>query len=770
MGEVIQYDQDTGADKQEVKQPGDDVDYYADSSTTYNTQPKGDNQLPPGNPGFTNLPERDQMNPATSTVIPDQMKQTLYEQLTYPKAAERVAARFKSAATMADIMRNTGPDVIKRARSVPLQAKRFSPTKGFWTFAARGSTGETYTVRIKGVRKSQAEKKLSTVSVKVSCTCDFFRWQGPEHWAKRNGFLYGRPRGTASTPDVKDPKGRHWVCKHIAAALNQARTYRFSSVGSWSLDGELEPMADPGRVVARYRTKLARPKTACVVGVATVGKETILLKVRDRNYVPRIKVVREMVAGTEVAHVYDTWTGWSEGINEYGISLVSSALLVEVDEGEKKETDGNSGTGQKIRQVLGARTMDAAIEIVMGNTIKGCTIISDGRATVLIEYDGNKDKGGLDPVLKHLKGDVVTCRTNHGVFLEGAGYTEDYKDGTDLKSSKVRKTLTEKTLAEATRVSDIAGALARTRKKDRKSPNNAIRATDNMFTSTQIVMRPKARTMMVYLIPGEVDFLGIENRLPKKRKPKVKVEVFGFTGWDSNNPKPVSMTGNLEVFRLFTYGSMMGSPVHGNAIIRSYKATLKGHHRAYNRSSQVRGGTLVIGTEPGGEIEGVIHEYPVSMAHRMLGQVDRREGFRTERDRSLNAYLRGHFAIQTPEGEEWVVAYLSNPKGPSYLKPLAPKPAAKRIQSDGSEAKKYLRGIVKALGEYKVKDSYVSDISEKVEQMKGAAHKREARGHPFARDPSPARVLARWLEACEAVKVLLKEDGQRPLRYVERVR
>ena len=463
------------------------------------------------------------------------------------------------------------------------------------------------------------------------------------------------------------------------------------------------------------RVALRHSKTACVVAIADVGEETILLKVRDRNYVPRIKVVRELAAGTEIAHVYDTWTGWSEGMNEHGISLVSSALLVEVDEGEKKTTDGNSGTGQKIREILGAKTMDAAIEIIMGNVVKGCTIISDGNSSVLVEFDGNKDKGGPDPILKHLKKKVVLSRTNHGVFLEGSGYTEDYKGGDDLKSSKERKETSEKVLEEVEEASDIAAAMARSRKKDRKHPNNAIRATDNMFTSTQILMRPEAKTMAVYLVPREVDFLGVENRLPKKREPQINIEVFDFEDWDSENPVPVALEGDLEVFRLFTYGSMMGKPSHPKDVVRSYKAILKGHHRAYNRASQSRGDTLVMGTEKGGEIEGVVHEYPVEIAHRMLGQVDRREGFRTERDRSLNAYTRGHFAVEV-KGEDpvWAVAYLSNSKGPSYLKPLTVDQAVKRIESEGSPSQKYLRHIEEALKEYKCKDSYVSDIAKKV--------------------------------------------------------
>jgi cation transport regulator ChaC len=465
-------------------------------------------------------------------------------------------------------------------------------------------------------------------------------------------------------------------------------------------------------------------KSACVVAVSEIGGELALLKVRDRNYVPRIKVVREMVAGTEIAHVFDTWTGWSEGVNEHGIGVVSSALLVEVDEGQKKVPTGDSGTGRKIREILGARTMDAAIEIIMGNLVKGCTFISDGKRTVLVEYDGNPKKGGTEPELHTLKSGITMARTNHGVFLEGAGYTEEYQDGSDLKSSEVRKETAEKALDAAKDVEDVAAALARSRKKDRSDPFNAVRATDNMTTSSQIVTVPAERRMLVYLVPEEVDFVGIDNELPKGRKPKVKIQVFGFKDWDSEDPKPVELKGDLEVFRLFTYGSMMGRPSHTKDVIRSYKATLSGYHRAYNRSSQSRDGISVIGTEPGGKLEGLIHEYPVSMGHRVLGQVDRREGFRTERPEDKNSYIRHPINVKTPDGIARAIVYLSNPDGPNYNKPLTPVQAAKEVLAH-PKAQKYLRGLVTAVEEHGIKAPYIKKVNDRV--SKGSAVKKASR-------------------------------------------
>jgi len=165
----------------------------------------------------------------------------------------------KTAATMHDIIGRTDPGIQQRARKVRIKLKRADPGRGIWTFHARGSKGETYKVRVKGIKKGNT-KSLAKVQLQVSCDCNFFRWQGPEHWAKANRFLYGRPQGTASKPDMKDPKGRHWACKHLVAALQLSRQYRVAHAGDcgWPSDAEVVPDYAPSvkRVAARWLSSI----------------------------------------------------------------------------------------------------------------------------------------------------------------------------------------------------------------------------------------------------------------------------------------------------------------------------------------------------------------------------------------------------------------------------------------------------------------------------------------------------------------------------------
>jgi hypothetical protein len=147
----------------------------------------------------------------------------------------------KNAATMHDIAGRTDQGIHQRARKVSVRLRRADPKRGIWTFQAAGSDGKSYTIRVKGVRKGNTVK-LSNAQVKCSCSCDFFKWQGPEHWAKANKYLYGKARGTAAAPQVRDPDGKHWACKHLLAALNLASKYHMSSEGQfWPRGVEMVP-------------------------------------------------------------------------------------------------------------------------------------------------------------------------------------------------------------------------------------------------------------------------------------------------------------------------------------------------------------------------------------------------------------------------------------------------------------------------------------------------------------------------------------------------
>jgi hypothetical protein len=315
-GDVILYDQQNPANN-EIKQPGKDVNYRAEGPTTFETSPDEKSGEPPGQ----RVPNRhlDRLPPASSKVIPEQMKETLQENLTYAKGAaprrrrrrrdDRVSKHLvlnkiyeqlpdregieydsahvisewgdrewlvsyitytgkvrkvlvgghetspgrvylsfrpfntRQAALLSEIMGNCGPKIRERARGIQFNRVRINPEQGLILYDVRGEDGNVYRVRLKGERKGNV-KALAKMPIKVSCSCPAFRWQGPEHWAKKNRYLFGKPVGSASKPVIRDPKSQHWACKHVYAVLDAKRGLRFA---------RSEPYV--GRVVSRYLEK-----------------------------------------------------------------------------------------------------------------------------------------------------------------------------------------------------------------------------------------------------------------------------------------------------------------------------------------------------------------------------------------------------------------------------------------------------------------------------------------------------------------------------------
>jgi len=103
-----------------------------------------------------------------------------------------------------------------------------------------------------------------------------------------------------------------------------------------------------------------------VVGKYFEGTGWVLAKNRDRNYLPTIKMVQTVRGGVERLYLYDKQTGYSEGINEHGLCIVSAAVSVKSDEKEgkvkKAAVNGTSPDGKRIRAALLEKTVDAAVK------------------------------------------------------------------------------------------------------------------------------------------------------------------------------------------------------------------------------------------------------------------------------------------------------------------------------------------------------------------------------------------------------------------------
>lgn len=264
----------------------------------------------------------------------------------------------------------------------------------------------------------------------------------------------------------------------------------------------------------------------CIIVSKEINDKFILAKNRDRPYRPTLEIIHTLIDGVEVAYLRDTLTDWSEGMNEYGIGVVNSALSVERDEAERKTIKSNNGKvngdGDKMKNIFKQKTLKEAIKAAisyMGNSelpLEGHTFVSSPKQMVSIE---TTSKHGPDVKLKNVESPIV--RTNHGHVFTDAGYTH----GEKYLSSKLRKIAAQKMVDVAKDWTDVAGAM----RKDffKKSPFlNMTRSHKKMFTSSQIVMNLTDRILEITYLKNRVkEFKGIQNKLPSGYVPKIKIQV-----------------------------------------------------------------------------------------------------------------------------------------------------------------------------------------------------------------------------------------------------
>lgn len=259
----------------------------------------------------------------------------------------------------------------------------------------------------------------------------------------------------------------------------------------------------------------------CIIVNKKLGNTIVLAKNRDRAYKPSLEVVHTIINGVEVAYLRDTITDWSEGLNEFGIGIVNTALMVGYDENEKKivKKGGKpSKDGNKIRKALSQKTISDAIRstVTFAGGVKGHTFVSNSEKMVSIETTSkHMPKYELHHTIE------PTVRTNHGHLHYGAGYTE----GPDYLSSKIRKISAEKAIKRTNKVEDV---LPNLRKKfyKYKSNLNMKRDTDKMFTSSQLLLNLTDKELHLNYFKDRVEgFEGVKTLLPKGYTPKIKIKV-----------------------------------------------------------------------------------------------------------------------------------------------------------------------------------------------------------------------------------------------------
>ena len=271
----------------------------------------------------------------------------------------------------------------------------------------------------------------------------------------------------------------------------------------------------------------------CVVAVKKLKNHGwIGIKNRDRNYQTDVEIVQNNRDGLQRLYIDDKLSRWTEGLNEYGVCVLSAASLsVKSDEKEgdkitnqrmaRRNADGYySPDGKAIRKALLKQTPEAAAKVLIAHELSGCTYVFNEKDCYLIEggflvrkEDATKEnpRKFIHKMVK-LKDEEISVRTNHGILIPSLGYM---KDPEDEKLKYARKS-SEKRYQYATEfmkpdfklATDAIDALAQTPDKDIFM--NPIRTGDTkkaeMVTTGQLLLTPKDRTLHYRPIYSSVAF------------------------------------------------------------------------------------------------------------------------------------------------------------------------------------------------------------------------------------------------------------------------
>jgi hypothetical protein len=112
----------------------------------------------------------------------------------------------------------------QRAQKCTVTLKRADIPNLRWIFSVDSGHGPK-AVKVRAIRSKKNVTKFSQMDLELACSCPAWQWWGPEFHAHGEKYLLNKARGTAATPDIRDPERDNRVCKHVAAVLTMIRDW-----------------------------------------------------------------------------------------------------------------------------------------------------------------------------------------------------------------------------------------------------------------------------------------------------------------------------------------------------------------------------------------------------------------------------------------------------------------------------------------------------------------------------------------------------------------
>ena len=240
-------------------------------------------------------------------------------------------------------------------------------------------------------------------------------------------------------------------------------------------------------------------------------------KNRDRSYTPEVLIKKSFRENIERLYIWDDGTKWTEGMNEYGLAILSVAAgtMKDMKKDEKPKFQLKSpdvvfsADGKKIRTALFKKNIKSVVGSLLENKIIGNTAVFTKDSCFLIEAIGARSGEDYVHKVREFKKNEILVRTNHGIMLPGMGY----QVGDSRKSSEARYEKSKEGMLRASTPKGILDAISQTNKDDPQlGPlRNEKKKKDKdgrpvLRTTGQIMIIPKNMSLHYRPIASEVEF------------------------------------------------------------------------------------------------------------------------------------------------------------------------------------------------------------------------------------------------------------------------
>lgn len=234
-------------------------------------------------------------------------------------------------------------------------------------------------------------------------------------------------------------------------------------------------------------------------------------KNRDRNYIPSLDFIEDTSHDISRMMMHDDITGYKEGINSTGLSILNSSLDVYDDESEVDAgTAKTSPDGIIISQALTYENPIDAVKHLVKRKLGGFTLVFNQEDCYLIEATDYDGKGQYKYIVKKINRNNTIARANHGVWIPDAGYQRrpgDQSETMSRISSDARMIQAQEIVDNAQEPEDLVDGMCQVYINDPQL--NIMRTSTEkkkMRTTSQQLCVPKERTLYCRPISSHLKF------------------------------------------------------------------------------------------------------------------------------------------------------------------------------------------------------------------------------------------------------------------------